>query len=141
MPPAALTTQGGDLSRGHDPPRGQDHHLVAEPLDELELVAGEQHGDAGCGQLAEQFGEAVDRDGVEAAERLVEQQQVRVVDQGCRDLGALLVAQREGVDLVVGALAEVEPFEQLVAAPGSGGRLDAVQASEVDELPATDMRG
>ena len=80
-------------------------------------MAGEEHRDAGRRAAAQQRGHDVDGDRVEAAERLVEHEQVGVVDERRGDLGALLVAQRQLLQLVVRARAEAELVEQLAGPP------------------------
>ena len=54
----------------------------------------------------------VDGDRVQPGERLVEDQQVRVVHQRGRDLHALLVAERERLQLVVGPVGQLQLVEQ-----------------------------
>ena len=71
---------------------------------------------------------------VEARERLVEHEHLGPVHERRRDLGALLVAERERLDGVVRALAEAESLEQLEGVAVRGGRAPAVQAGEVDRL-------
>ena len=55
---------------------------------------------------------------VEAGERLVEHEHLGVVDERDAELDALLVAERERLDLVAGALGQAEPLD-----PGVGGRV------------------
>jgi hypothetical protein len=56
-------------------------------------VAGEEHRHAAGGPLAQHRHDRVDRERVESGERFVQDEQVRIVDQGGRDLGPLLVAE------------------------------------------------
>ena len=79
-------------------------------------------------------GDDVDREGVEAGERLVEDQHLRVVHERRGDLRALLVAERQRLDVVVQALAEPELLEQRGGARRGIRPLEAVQAREVDDV-------
>ena len=83
-----------DRAGGDDVAAGEDPHRVAEPLDEVELVAGEDDRHAPAALVEEGLGERVDADGVQAGERLVEDQHLGAADQGRGQLDALLVAQR-----------------------------------------------
>ena len=62
----------------------------------------------------EHAAEHVDADRVEAGERLVEHEQLRVVHERGRELHALLVAERERLHAVAGALGEAEPLDPAV---------------------------
>ena len=79
--------------------------------------------------------EHVDADRVEAGERLVEHQQLGLVDERGRELDALLVAERELLDAVLGALGQARGARSSGPRRASG-RVDAVQRGEVDELGA-----
>ena len=61
-------------------------------LDDVELVAGEQHAGAAMRDVAEQPGHRVHRDRVQPGERLVEHQQVGRMHQRGGELDPLLVA-------------------------------------------------
>ena len=106
------------VAGGADAAVGDDHEVVAEPLDQLELVAGEQHGRPARRPPAARRRRRLDGDRVEAGERLVEDEDPGRVHQRGRDLRALLVAERETLDVVARPLAEAEPLEQ-----GGGGAL------------------
>ena len=70
------------------------HHLVAEPLDELQLVAREDDRHAVLARLPLQdVREHVDADGIEPGERLVEHEQFRFVDERGGQLHPLLIAE------------------------------------------------
>jgi hypothetical protein len=88
--PGLLEGAREPLTAGRD-----DHHVVAQLLDELELVGGEDDRGAGGGALAQHAAHVRDADGVEAVERLVEDEQLGVVDQRGRELDPLLVAVRQ----------------------------------------------
>ena len=106
----------------------------------LELVTREQHGGTAARALDEDVGEDVDRDRVEARERLVEDQRVGLVYERRRELDTLLVAEREGVDSIVSPLLHAEASVQRSAAAAASPP-DAVQAREVHELLVDGMRG
>ena len=113
-----------------------DRDVLADVLDQLELVAGEEDGGAAGRLVAEHLRERAHRDRVEAGERLVEDEQLRLVHQRRRELRPLLVAVRELLDLRVGAVGETEPL-QPVAPPRRAPRASqSVQAAEVGELLA-----
>jgi hypothetical protein len=95
-------------------------------LDKVQLVAGEQHRGAVAGMLAQDGAQVVDPDGVKARERLVEDQQLRIVDERASELNPLLVAQRQLLDLRLGPLAETEPFALLLGGAPSIAGLYAV---------------
>lgn len=78
---------------GDDPPSLQDRDPIADVLDQRELVAGEHDRDAPCGLGAQDLGHGVDRHGVQTGERLVEDEQVGLVQQCHGQLHTLLVAQ------------------------------------------------
>ena len=102
--------------RRPDRARGDDDQVVAQPLHDIELMRGEQHRGAGCRALLQDAGDDVDREGVQARERLVEDEHLRVVHQRGGDLRALLIAERQRLDVVAQALAESESLEQSAGA-------------------------
>ena len=121
-------------SRGADRAAGDDHEVVAQPLDDVELVGREQHSGA-CGRACLQHaGDDVDGERVEPREGLVEDQHLGVVHQRRGDLGALLVAERQRLDVVAEALAESELLEQRGGAGGGIRLREAVQPREIDDL-------
>ena len=74
--------------------------------------------------LAQHAAHDVDADRVEAGERLVEHEHLRVVDERDAELDALLVAERERLDAVAGAL--VSPSRSIQrSAAAVGGRAAA----------------
>ena len=89
-----------------------DDQVVAEPLDDVELVAGEQHGRAGGRAILEHVDDDLDGERVESGERLVEHEDLGVVHECGGDLRALLVAERELLDRVAGALGESESLKE-----------------------------
>ena len=93
--PQVLQVTGED-----DPSVVDDDDVLAQVLDQVELVAGEQHRRAGGGDLGEQLGHGAHGDRIETGERLVEHEQVGLVDERGDQLDALLVAVRQGVKAV-----------------------------------------
>ena len=73
---------------------------------------------------------------VEPGERLVEDEQLRLVQQRGRELRALLVAVRELLDLRIGAIGEAEPLEPVRRRRARRARAQPVQTAEVGELLA-----
>ena len=65
-------------------------------------------GHAGCGLVAQDSAHDVDGHRVEAGERLVEHEDLRVVDERRGELDALLVAQAQLDDLVVAPVGDAE---------------------------------
>ena len=92
-----------------------DDGVLAQVLDEVELVRREQHRGATPRLGHEDLGQGVDGDRVEPGERLVEDEHVRFVDEGADQLDALLVAEREVLEVAADPVAEVEALE-----PGVG---------------------
>ena len=133
---AAASTQVLDGALGDHAAAREHHELVAEPLDQVELVGGEQDGHATGGVLAQQVDHRGHGHRVEPGERLVEHEQLGTTDHGGGDLHALLVAQRERLELVVQALAQSEPVEQVgggAAGVGGGAPLESPQVDELIE--------
>ena len=64
-------------------------------------------------QLAEQLAQLDPGARVEARGRLVEQQHLRVVDQGVGQAQPLLHAARQGLDVGVALVAEVDELQQV----------------------------
>jgi hypothetical protein len=75
-----------------------DRYRLAEVLHQVELVAGEQHGDARRRALGQDLAHVIHAARVETGERLVKHEQLGIVDQRHGKLGALLVTMRERVD-------------------------------------------
>ena len=106
-----------DRALRHHAPVVDQHDPVAEPLDELELMAREHDGHAVVRGLAAQHArEHVDPDRVEPRERLVEHEQVGLVHERGGELHPLLVAERQRLDPVAAALGDPERLERLPAA-------------------------
>ncbi len=102
LPPLGrvLRAQCFAAARRADATVGDDHEVVAEPLDDVELVRREQHGCAGCRDIRQHALHRLDGHRVEARERLVEHEHLGAVHEGGGDLRSLLVAEREALDRV-----------------------------------------
>ncbi len=131
--PAAQLVDGAG---GDHAAAGEDADRVAQPLDQVELVAGEDDGHALAGLLEQRLGEGVDADRVQPGERLVEDQHLGPADQRGGQLDPLLVAQRQLLDGVAAALAQAEPLDPLAGGPRGGGGVQPVQPGEVGDLLA-----
>src|SRR5690606_30054690 len=86
VPPAQLLPLAGCPHRAP----GEDDEVIAEALDHVELVGGEQYAGAAGGALLQDVRDGVDGERVQTGEGLVEDEHVRLVDEGGGDLCALL---------------------------------------------------
>ena len=130
----ALSSQLIDGALGHHAAAGDNADAVAQALHQIQLVGGEDDRHTCPGAVGEHRAHHVHRDGVEAGKRLVQDENVGVVDKRRGELDALLVAQGEVVELVAQALAETELLEQLGAALLGGFAVDAVQLGQENKL-------
>ncbi len=93
------TGQVVDPSGGHQAAVVDDDDGLAEVLDLIELVTGEEDAAAGRGLLGQHAGDGVDPRWVQPGQRLVEEEELGPVDQGRGQLDALLVAVGQRLDL------------------------------------------
>ena len=99
-------------------PLVDDRGDVARLLDLVEQVRGEQHRAALGDQVADQVAELEDAGGIEAVDRLVEDQQLRVAQQAAGDAEPLAHAERVACRRVPSAApAEADALERRVDAP------------------------
>ncbi len=111
-----------------------DRHRLAQVLDEVELMAGEEHGHPGGGPLGEYLAHDINAGRVQAGERLVEHEQLGFVDQSRCQLDALLVTERECLDFRLALVGQAQPLAPLERArPGLRGS-QAVQPGQVLKL-------
>ena len=111
-----------------------DGHRLAQVFDEVDLVAREQHAAPGGSLVDEHGAHGVDPDGVEPRQGLVEHEELGLVDQGGGQLHPLLVAERQGLELVGGTVGHAELLEPTQRrAPGRAGG-HAVQSGQVLDL-------
>ena len=106
-----------ELAGEHHAAGVDDDHVLAQVLDDVELVAGEQHGRAAASDPAEQRGHRIHRDRVETRKRFVEHQQVRSVHEGGGKLHPLLVAVRQVIQARRLPVAETESAQPPVGLP------------------------
>src|SRR6478609_4397125 len=109
-----------------------DHHAVTERLRLLHLVGGEDDRLPGPAELEDGVLEDLRVDRVESAERLVEDQEIRLVEQGTDELDLLLHPLGEVLDLVLGPVAQPH-----LAQPPEGA-MPRVRAGEAAHLPEED---
>ena len=86
---------------------------VGQLLDLGQDVARDEDRPAGVGEVAQLRPEVVDPGRVQAVGRLVEDEQLRVVEQGRGDPQALAHPERVAVDMVAGPIGEAHDVEHL----------------------------
>src|SRR4051794_17822550 len=109
----------GELGHGAlaaHPAAGDDDDAVDELLDLAEPVAGQQHGAAAPGALAQQRAQPVHALGIEAIGRLVEHQDARIAEQRRRDVQSLAHAQRVALHPAMPRGGEPDEVEHLIDA-------------------------
>ncbi len=116
---------------GDDPRLVHDHEPVAQLLRLVHVVGRQDERHAALLESVEAIPEQVARLRVEAGRRLVEEQQLGLVDERAGDRQAALHPARHVLDLVARPLRELGEVEQLVGAAG------AFRAAEA-EVPAVD---
>ena len=120
-----------------EPPVVDDRNALAEPLDEVQLVAGEDHRHALGGLLAQHLGERVDAYRVQPGERLVEDQQRRARAPAPRPAapaaGCRATAPRP---CPPARSARPQPLESRAGGLRGGGRRHAVQLGRGRQLVA-----
>ncbi len=122
------------LARGNKAAAVHDGDGHAEILDEIELMAREEHGFARPRRLGKDGAHRVHAGRVDARERLVEDDELRIVHQRRRQLHALLVAERQGLDTVTPPAGEAEARQPISGRAAGGGPAHPVQLSQVGEL-------
>ena len=134
--PLARSGQLVDRASRHQPPGVDDGRRLAHVLDQIELVAREQHRPARRCLLGEDRAHGIDTGRVEARQWLVQHQQLGLVQEGAGELDPLLVPQRQGFDLAGSPVSHPEHAQPPV---GSHLRLrgkHAVEPAQVHELVA-----
>ena len=115
---AGAADQLGRRAVGHQPAVVDDDDAVGEPLGLVEVVGGEQHGDAVVAQLGDDLADDLAPGRVDARGRLVEERHLGPADEREREGQALLLAAGQ---LPPGAALEPgqpEPVEQLAGSSG-----------------------
>ena len=126
MLPARRALERLDRARRDHPAASDDHDVLADVLDEVELVAREDDPDTGRRTFPDDPGHRRDPDRVETGERLIEHEQLGVVDEGGRQLDPLLVAVRQLLELRLRPVGETHPLE-----PDRGRRVGALAGHPV----------
>ena len=103
-----------------------DGDVVAQVLDEVELVAGEDDDGAAFGLCAYDVTECLDPELIEAREWLIEDQQVGFVGEGDDELNPLLVAVGQLFEARVRTIGEAEAAEPVICGGGGVGGRHAV---------------
>ncbi len=142
--PGLLLVVGHDLDRlfarpqrghgalDHRAPLVDDDGPVADLLDLVQQVRGEQHGRAGRAELADELAHVLHALRVEAARGLVEDDHLGPAEQRVGDAETLLHAVRVAAHLAVGAVQQADRVEHLGDALLGGvpaGRADQAQVA------------
>ena len=134
LPVLRLPSQRVEFPGGDDAAVVDDRDVLADVLDQVELVAGEEDGGAAFCLRAQQLGERLHGDRIEPCERLVEHEQLRLVHERRRKLRPLLVAMRELLQLRRRPLGKAEPLQPRLRGRPRLVCVHAVQAAEVGDL-------
>ena len=115
---------------------------LAQVLHQVELVAREQNPASGLGPLDQDPADGVDAGGVEAGQRLVEDEQLGLVHQGGGQLHPLLVAVGQRSTLPRARSAMPRPLQPArPAAPGVGARPSPCSRPRYSICSPTSMPG
>ena len=114
-----------------DPALVDDRRAVADLLDLVQQVRGEEDRGAAGAELAHQLAHVLHALRVEAAGGLVEDHELGRVDERVGDAEALLHAVRVVADLGVGALAQADDVEHLVDARLVDSAVEAAHEAQV----------
>ena len=128
-----------DLARppgGDDPAADDDRDPVGEPLRLVHVVGGEEDGLAEVAEARDHLPRLAARRGVEAGGRLVEEEQVRVADQGDGDIEAPQLAAREAARPRVRLLAQADVLDR----PLDPERLTVVAGVQLERLAHGELR-
>src|SRR4051812_32131596 len=106
--------QRGRRALGHDPPLLDDRHAVAQRLRLVEVVRGEQDRLAQVLQRADDLPRVAPRRGIEARRRLVEEDQLRVADEGQGEVEPAPLAAGEGAHVGVRLLLQAGDRDDLL---------------------------
>ena len=134
MPFRTRSTQLVGAALGNDPAVGQDDEVVTQSLDEVELMGAEEYRNTGTGDFGENGGHRIDGNRIQAGEGFVEDEGHWLTEQGRNDLDALLVAQREFGELVLGPIGQAEPLQVLHDLDAYSIRGVPLERSQVDQL-------
>ena len=133
-----IAGRGGQVVRRalqHQPALVDQHHVGAGGRHVLDQVGGDQHAGVGA-DLPQQFAEVQPLVGVEADGRLVEQQDLRVVDDRLGDAGPAHHAAGQRLESGVGLVGQPDPVDR----PLHRGRHLGVGISLSQAMYATNSR-
>lgn len=119
---------------GDDPPLVHDDQSIAELLGLIHVMGGEDQGHALALEPEEPIPQDVPRLRVQPGGRLIEQQQLGVVDQAAGNDEATLHPSGEGLDLVAAPLGELRELQQLIGASAHLGAGEAKEAAVNPEV-------
>jgi hypothetical protein len=129
---ARLASQGVQRALGQQAAAGDDADAVGHALGHFENVGGQDHRAAGVDALLQHVLDQARGGGVQARQRLVQDQQAGIVDQGPGQGHLLLHAAREALAAGAGLGGQAQLGEEILG-PGLGGLgLDVPEAG--DEL-------
>src|SRR5690606_20289565 len=127
--------QWRDLFIRHLPAAVENHDPVAQRLDLMELVRGEEDGLATGFEVKQDIAQVIATDGIEAGAQFIENEQIGVGDDGLGDADALLHTLAEVAKQGFLAAAEADALEQLGDAPTQRRPIHAVQSAvELEDL-------
>ena len=107
---------------------------VAKPLGNIHIVCGEDHGGAGLSHLKDRLPQDLHVDRVQPAEGFVQDQQLRLRDDGGDELNLLRHAFRQSVNPLVSPAGRIEPVQPIV--DGLTTSVAALQAGVVVQQTA-----
>src|SRR5690625_3202510 len=105
---------------------GDDADTVAQPLNEVELVAGEQNGDTCCALFAQNRAHRVHGDRVESGEWFVQHEDFGIMHERGGELHPLLIAQTELPDFLVSSFGQPQLADPLLCGLARPGPFQAM---------------
>ena len=114
------------------------HHVVAHPLHVVEQVGGDEHRDAEAGEAPDEAEHLLAAERVEPGGGLVEEDELRVGDEGLGELGALAHAGGEAADRPEAGFVEADQVEHLRRPLAGGPGWQTGDLAEVDTASAAD---
>jgi len=127
-------------AEGDEPPLVDDAHPVGQLLGLFHIMGGIEDGHALPAQLLHHVEDAAAALGVDAHRRLVHEQQLRPVEQPGGDVDAPLHAAGEGLDVILGPVAQPDLGQQFVDAPLQLPAAHAIEAAPKAEVVAGAQR-
>ena len=122
---------------GDHAPVVEDDDVVGQAVGLLEVLRGQDDRRAVAHQTPQEVPQIATAPRVEAGGRFVEEQDGRIGHEAGGEVEAPPHAAGEVLDELAGSIGEVEPLEELVAAPAGLGPGQAVQATDHLEVQAT----